>query len=300
MREHSLSSRVGQWRYRNRAGHCRATALVLLFGVLLARSGGATGVEPVAGDRLDAGHLASESAVVFDVARGISIERLEGQAARAHLLNLMAKYPEQFSRAQVSLVERGAAPTEEVFVLRSLALAEPTAESSSSSGFTPESLAIGDANGEMIFWSWDDGDPSTWEGQIYVAHYSESYEGIFNAQFAIGSVPYAVTWENLVWYRWEPWNQVPDASSMGTDVIGSLLPSEGLLPGGASGALDSGGGAPKPKHRHYLQCWLRGIGTGCVGSALHCAMTGPGWVVCFAGGCGAVTPLVTSFACLFF
>jgi len=87
----------------------------------------------VAGERLDAGHLASESAVLFDVVRGLSIERLEGHAARAHLLNLMAKYPEQFSRAQVSLVERGAAPTEEVFVLRSLALAEPATESSRSS-----------------------------------------------------------------------------------------------------------------------------------------------------------------------
>lgn len=153
----------------------------------------------------------------------------------------------------------------------------------------------------MIFWSWDDGDPSTWEGQIYVANYEHDFEALLETQFAIGSVPYSVVWGGMIWSRRGPYQQFPDAASTGGDETFGTEFLASLLAGGGPGLLAGGDEPPKPKPKaqHYLECWLGGMGSGCFAGAVRCLLTGPAWVVCFLTDCMAWTPLATSIFCLY-
>lgn len=289
-----------------------SVALALLLGVLPGWAGGTTLVVPAASQEIDVGCGTSDTDIVFDAARGVSIERFRGQAARTHLLNLMARHPAQFAKAHAAMSDRGATPTEEVFVLRSLALADPVTESSSTPGLVPQSVVIGDASGEMVFWSWDDGDPNTWEGQIYVAHYAEQYEGIYDIQFVVASAPFSLSWASLVWQSHDPWNQFPDAAVDGGDSQGydpelamnrSFLSrasqsQEGMLPlsGGPSGPPQD------PRSQVYWDCWINGVSDGCAYGVLACvvgaALGGVGFPVCVAVECGVGVPLYYSYRCL--
>lgn len=298
-RSHSLRRR-GPQLHRSGAVRSGIAALALALSALPVWAVGMTAEEPPLAHQLEAGCRAPDSEVVLDADRGISVERVQGEAARTHLLNLMARHPEPFASARSTLAERGAHPTEQVFVLRSLALADPVPALSKAPGSSPDSVAIGDGNGEMIFWSWDDGDPSTWEGQIYVANYEHDFEAILETQFAIGSVPYSVVWGSTIWSRRGPYQQFPDAASTGGDETFGTEFLASLLSNGGPGVLAGGDEPPrpKPKAQHYLECWLGGMGSGCFAGAVRCLLTGPAWVVCFLTDCMAWTPLATSIWCL--
>ncbi len=297
---------------------CTVRSMMVGLAILLVAMPGWAGettlVTPSASQGIDAACGTSDTDIVFDATRGVSIERFRGQAARTHLLNLMARYPAQFAQAHAAMSDRGAKPTEEVFVLRSLALADPAAEASSTMGFVPQSVVIGDASGEMVFWSWDDGDPNTWEGQIYVAHYAEQYEGIYDVQFFVGSASFSLSWASLVWQNHEPWHQFPDAVVDGGDSLGdvpelamtpSLLSSarqsqEGIMPfsGGPGGPPQD----PRSRAQVYWECWINGVRDGCAYSVAACiigaALGGVGFPVCVAAECGVGIPLFFSYRCL--
>lgn len=298
-RFHSLRRLASQL---HRAGtvRWRVAALAVLLSALPAWAAEEAPVASPSAHLLEAGCRAPDSEVVLDADRGISVERVQGEAARTHLLNLMASHPEPFASARSTLAERGANPTEQVFVLRSLALADPVPALSKAPGSSPDSVAIGDGSGEMIFWSWDDGDPSTWEGQIYVANYEHDFEAILETQFAIGSVPYSVVWGSTIWSRRGPYQQFPDATSTGGDATFGAESLVSLLASGGPGVLAGGDEPPRPEPRaqHYLNCWLEGVGGGCATAAVACLVSGPVWIVCFLEGCLAWTPLVTTVLCL--
>lgn len=211
------------------------------------------------------------------------------------------------------MADRGATPTEEVLVLRSLALASIVSESSMSPGSLLQSVAIGDASGEMVFWSWDDGDPNTWEGQVYVAHYAEEYEGIFDVQFHVASVPFSLSWADLVWQSRDPWSQTPDGVARDGGRVNSSA-DPWVTPALASRAdcdyeammrsARGPGGAPKePLSQVYWDCWINGVADGCAYGVLGCivgaALGGVGFPVCVAVECGVGVPLYYSYRCLF-
>ena len=48
---------------------------------------------------------------------------------------------------------------------------------------------LSSAEGELVLWSWDDGDPFTWEGTVFMAAYGDKYaEHLSDTQIDIGSV----------------------------------------------------------------------------------------------------------------
>lgn len=103
---------------------------------------------------------------VIQLPDGRTLEVLHGELATRHLQQLMSRRPEAF--ANLSLAARGYRPSEEVVVQR-ITRAQHTA--SLGTGFTlgksytfAQDADEATSEGEITFWSWDDGDDSTWEG----------------------------------------------------------------------------------------------------------------------------------------
>ena len=75
-----------------------------------------------------------------------------------------------------ALAARGYRPTDILVVQRKLGPAEsvlPGVNGPMSIVPQPASTTYSNSAGEQIFWSWDDGDDSTWEGSQYVERYSD-------------------------------------------------------------------------------------------------------------------------------
>ncbi len=186
-----------------------------------------------------------------------ALERLEGNAALAHLNNLKVRHPLAFARAMKAMRDHGFKPTEIVDVVRNTAL-----------------------------WSWDDGDASTWEGVIYAESYSDGIYVTEDSQINVVSDPYPV-WEYtaaaydsggndllLIKNRIHRQSPVPQIASASADMQRAIV--EGTPPNSIELAR-----VPEPV-RAWLACTIGGCGS----AAWGCAVSGPAWGHCFLGWCG--------------
>lgn len=89
------------------------------------------------------------------------VQVLRGVEALAHLQNLQSKRPEVFQKANARARMRGWRPTNTVLVMRTMR------DSVASDEIRSVRQDIYTSEGEVTFWSWDDGDDSTWEGQMF-------------------------------------------------------------------------------------------------------------------------------------
>ena len=108
---------------------------------------------------------APECEIIATDANGTKgIEKLQGDAAKSHLRNLMSRHPGRFSESERTLMEKGFWRTGDVVVLRSVTLgATESATELDTELDTARSNgpSISSSEGEIVFTSWDDGDPST-------------------------------------------------------------------------------------------------------------------------------------------
>lgn len=129
-----------------------------------------------------------------------AVEKLTGEPARAHLRNLKARRGKGFLDADTRLRARGFRQTENVVVLRSVSLVAGRAIPRNGTALVEDTISTGD--GELVFWSWDDGDDSTWEGSIYMCSYSPEADLLADAQLDIstGLNPEPI-WEETIYHN---------------------------------------------------------------------------------------------------
>lgn len=228
-----------------------------------------------------------------DLGGGVYVDRLSGLTAYAHLQNLRSRQPEAFEAATRALREKGFHPTSHVYVERTVRLA-----SSPNFGSTAFAQDYSESNseGEILFWSWSDGDDNTWEGQIYVEIYAngdastwegqidasnEDHEWIYNQQ----------TWEDPevqnkeVTDRRQHFRALPD--QVRTHAIPAVLSSQTR---GYLGHYATAG------WMEWARCWRQNVVAFCTGAAIGCLASNGGWPACWGATCVGVE-VASAIAC---
>lgn len=207
------------------------------------------------------------------------VEKLHGEAALAHLYNLLGRRPDALAAARRNLTVQGFSPTETVYVERVIGLAHGSAQESGSSVGLAQTYSEQDGRGEIVFWSWDDGQPNTWEGTIYIEIYSNGAASTWEGQINSGTTDHP--W---VYYR-KTWEQQPrppqqtlwDAPPLPGTVVPATMktpfngsPDEIMLAGTFYG---------------WAKCWRQCVVGWCAGAAVACLGTTVNWPICWGAAC---------------
>lgn len=217
-------------------------------------------------------------------------ERLQGNAARSHLRNLMSRHPGRFEKAARILTEKGFRRTDDVVVLRGVTLGA-TETATRLDAARPSAYRVSSSSsseGEIVFVSWDDGDPSTWEGSIYMASYVPAADLLTDVQFDISDVIIDAVWEEVVYVNprnSDPWNQEMRKVVSDTNMGAIRAPVEAGERDTAN--TDPPPPPPPPTPKSPARLWVECAVKGCAGGAIGCAFSGLAWPVCFNGTCGA-------------
>ncbi|MGN6182724.1 MAG: hypothetical protein ACTHQM_03620 [Thermoanaerobaculia bacterium] len=201
---------------------------------------------------------------------------------KAHLELLKSKRPTAFEKAERRLTARGFTPTDRVVVFRTGAVAP--------ANFAPVQ-SVETTEGEIVFWSWDDGDDSTWEGTMWLARYSNGAELLQEAQFDVATTTPTVTYESTIW-RKPPDLEYADTLSSGRQQPLLVASLNGVA---ASPQIELASSMPRPA-REWLGCVING----CLVGAVACVFTGPAFpecvvVVCAAVKLGCTVPIILTY-----
>ncbi len=127
---------------------------------------------------------------------GETLELLLNDAAFAHVRNLKARNPKAFAASERLMRSKGWRPTNTVVVMRTLAPARSSGHDTSGVELA-ESIYL--PEGEVVFTTWDDGNPATWEGELYAVNYQTQGVAINIGQMERAS--HSVLSETNVWYE---------------------------------------------------------------------------------------------------
>jgi hypothetical protein len=200
---------------------------------------------------------------------GKEFEVLRGREALGHLKNLKAKSPKAFASAEKDLSDSGFTPTEHVLVIRSIVdelVPIQTVESSA---------------GEIVFWSWDDADTSTWEGTMYATKYATGEEAVNDGQVDVHTNQ--VLWERLVY---ETPRQRYQTTGGGGRAAGSgpyVLAANKSVDAGPYELLT----AARPV-RPRIRDWVSCVVGGCVAVAYGCVLANVMYPECLVLSCAGV------------
>lgn len=223
------------------------------------------------------------------------VEVLHGAQALAHLKNLKARRAAAFALATKLMEGRGFKPTDIVTVIRSTSAAR-LSPSGTRSDLQRVQTGASDSSGEVDLWSWDDGDPSTWEGVVYFEDYSTGASFTGNTQIDISGSE-SVLWEQQVSY-----------SSGGGSIdrrFTSLTPLENGGPAVQIASVSPDFAADlvarQPVFRvqagarimNFLICFINR----CIVHVTQCRMSGPFWADCSIGFC-AVDAIICAVGAL--
>ncbi|MGD2113917.1 MAG: hypothetical protein PVG07_02620 [Acidobacteriota bacterium] len=237
---------------------------------------------------------AQRSSDVIRVQRrdGSFVEKLKGEAALTHLYNLFSRRPEAFKGVRKSLRARGLEPTEHVYVERTVRLASNRNESSGSRAVPTQDYSEENSDGEIVFWSWDDGNDATWEGSIYVEVYSSGDASTWEGQIDASDETHEWNYYEKTWSGGgdgpggEPLpatNEAPPWPSRRSH-HGVTLASRS--PNGSHTAYGSNGSMYTPVGwSSWAHCWRACVVGGCAAVAIQCIRSGPLWPACFGIGC---------------
>lgn len=249
--------------------HAIVTSLIIL--ALAAPSWGQ------AADQVDspsAAACASQSLAAMQSNPQVAVEVLEGSQAREHLEQLKKAHPGRFKGLGAALREHGAHPTNIVTVMRTRQLVLPGLQGQTNSSGAPNNLetrsdSASDADGEVIFSSWDDGDDSTWEGTIYTVDYSDGSWSTWEGQANIASADYYGVWGSIVASGRPGGDPLPKSTTGSETIAGSDMASIG----------------PK-SWSSYWPC----LAAGAYGCTQVCVFAGPYLPHCLIG-CAAFTAI---------
>lgn len=122
------------------------------------------------------------------VASDARMHVITGAEARQHLRTLMSRNPAAFALAEKRLRARGWVPTDQITVIKT-----PKIKSSDTTTITTD-------EGEVVFWSWDDGNADTWEGEVWAENYGNGAKQLQETQVDI-ETDAQVLWEETVFYE---------------------------------------------------------------------------------------------------
>ena len=210
----------------------------------------------------------------------------------------MSRHPGRFSESERTLMEKGFWRTGDVVVLRSVTLGatesatELVTELDTARSNGP---SISSSEGEIVFTSWDDGDPSTWEGSIFMASYAPAADLLTNVQLDISDGTTDTVWEEVVYVNPptpEPEYQMmrqhasdasPGANRATVATSESDTANEDPPPTPTPTPSPTPGPAPKSPARVWVECT---VGS-CSAAAFGCAFLGPAWGECFGIACSS-------------
>jgi len=198
-----------------------------------------------------------------------AVEQMKGQAARSHIRNLMSRQPQAFAASRGLLTERGYVPTDHFYVERTINLAGKKRDKDDIQFAYSEN----NVDGEIDIWSWDDGNPDTWEGSIYVEVYRNGSASTWGGQIDDSRTDYP--W---IWYR-ETWEK-PGVGGPRQIRLVPPKPTNGIELVRGDNELAS--------FYNWAECWRRAVVGGCTAAAIGCKRMGPAWPECFGFICVGV------------
>jgi len=229
---------------------------------------------PTADDR----HLVEPDRLLTTLPNGRQLEILIGHAADEHLQNLLSRRGPQYAKAHALMQARGWKPAHHAVIMRTLRAIPMKGSIHQSPGIAyVQSTPIDIAEGEVVFESWDDGDPTTWEGTMYAWNYSTGGEALHEGQF--DTIVNDALWEDAVW------------SHPGDPAYRDVSFQERNQPmtHAAKGLRSSRSGpvfaqfSGKRLMRDWLICVAFGLGS----VLIQCSISGPLYVECIAAGFAA-------------
>ena len=223
----------------------------------------------------------------------IAVETLTGHRAVEYFKKLRAEKPARFKDAGKFLAQEGYKPTNIVTVFRTLRITEAQLRQGIVPPAVPQkaSTTVTSSEGEVVFWSWDDGDDGTWEGSTYVERYSDGAYTNSDSQSDIQTSDY-----------YEIWSEVTSSGGGGDGpgdepIAVSFEPKQEtgqvrLAVAGGPNAMLMQQGALNPRlvqddgfdWQAFLACSVGG----CSACAVTCTFTGPAWAGCFGPCCGGI------------
>jgi len=292
-----------------------ASLLALLFSAFFASSGigtasatasmqsTSTGTRVLASqqDTLPVALLNSADIRTVFVSQDTAIQHIRGASARAHLRELRRKSKKGFGVATADLRRRGYRPTDHVYVSKVIRFASlnPSEARSGSvlrTSMRPQQYSEQFQEGEVTFWSWDDGYDGTWEGVLYAENYSNGGWQTHEAQLNIEvDGNYWTVWHDRVAGEGGGGAPLPvslDQEQESGDFLGQFVTAVNqdkrssefvtLRASGVSAAASSSFVSFGPIDYYWCAFW------GCLGAAVGCGFLGPAAPPCFFATCTAV------------
>jgi hypothetical protein len=252
------------------------TALVANAGSPRLMSGGRNYAQPVVQD-------ISPEIKLIKFGNGVQVEQLRGNAASAHLQNLIARHPKAFAESRKDMARRGFHPTNTVFVERTYRDVSNRSQHPTHPYELVQTSNEQNSDGEIVFWSYD-GPGDSWQGSIYMEVYSDGAASMWNGQIDTTSQDYPYNWVENTWSYGG--DDGPDTRT--------ALPNHPPLPGNISRIAGVQFASWKPGQGALLvtfnwynwsTCWRAGVVGGCTTAAVGCLRSAAAWPACFGLWC---------------
>jgi hypothetical protein len=214
---------------------------------------------------------------------GVQVEQLKGDAALAHLQNLIARHPRAFAASRSDMAKRGFHPSKTVFVERTYREVSDRNKRPGHPYELAQTSGEQNSDGEIDFWSYD-GPGDSWQGTIYMEIYSDGAASTWDAQIDTSTQDYPYNWVTNTW------------SYEGNDgpIDRTALPEKPPLPGSVSRAAAIQFAAWRPGQPvvpvlfnwyNWSVCWRAGVLSGCTTAAVGCLRSAAAWPACFGLWC---------------
>jgi hypothetical protein len=187
------------------------------------------------------------------------------------------------------MASRGYQPTKVAVVMRTVRVDRLISQGLLPATAVPAGTEISNEEGEIVFWSWNDGDDSTWEGITYVAKYTTGQWATYDSQISIPVPQYTTVWSQQTGGSIQEEHQdVTDRSRRKMDGFLQAIARPGdygaiATPAAMSSQLP-GTRLASPSKQDYQDFLVCSVGF-CFICAEGCVFAGPFWPECFGLCC---------------
>lgn len=193
---------------------------------------------------------------------------------------------EAFKAARKALEARGYRPTQQVYVERTVRLASNRSGKPGAGIVAAQDYSEQSGEGEIIFWSWDDGNDNTWEGSVYVEVYSNGDAATWEGQIDASNEDHEWVYYQMTWSGGPGGGGDP----LPVGLEAPPLPSRNAYPSPTLAAwpppsASSGSMYLPVDWSSWAKCWRACVVGGCITVAFGCIASGPLWPACFGWGC---------------
>lgn len=148
-----------------------ALTYLLILSLLAGPAATAWAIEPTPPPP-HTGNISPLESRIIRTGPNTAVEQLRGQAALERVAQIATRNPGEGAAIATALQSRGFRPTDHAIAIRSLRM--------TARGWVPAdevqtlpAQAVSGQEGEVAFWTWDDGDNTTWEGLVHCVNYQK-------------------------------------------------------------------------------------------------------------------------------